>query len=98
MFKPEALAIMTAKRAGWDQIVSFARSPKLFLSHMDAAGIDRAVLINYVPPEVIGFPPAVNEWIANYVKADPARLIPCGSIHPRPTQNAMAAMEQIIPL
>jgi uncharacterized protein len=98
MFKPEALAIMQSKRSGWDQIVSFARSPKLFLRHMDAAGIDRAVLINYVAPEVIGFPPAVNEWIANYVKEDPARLIPCGSIHPRHTQNVMADMEQIVRL
>lgn len=98
MFKPEALAIMKAKRHEWDQIVSFARSPKLFLRHLDNVGIDRAVLINYVAPEVTGFPPAVNEWIANYVKEDPKRLIPCGSIHPRHTQNVMADMEQIIRL
>ena len=98
MFKPEALAIMKAKRDGWDQIVSFARSPKSFLCHLDDAGIDRAVLINYVAPEVIGFSPAVNQWIANYVKEDPRRLIPCGSIHPRHTQNVMADMEQIIRL
>jgi uncharacterized protein len=98
MFKPEALAIMKAKRHGWEQIVSFARSPKSFLCHMDDVGIDRAVLINYVAPEVIGFPPAVNEWIANYVKEDPKRLIPCGSIHPRHTQNVMADMEQFVRL
>jgi predicted TIM-barrel fold metal-dependent hydrolase len=89
---------LKSKRAGWDQIVSCARSPKLFLKYMDAAGIDRAVLINYVAPEVIGFTPAVNEWIAGYVKEDPKRLIPCGSIHPRHTQNVMADMEQIIRL
>lgn len=98
MFRPEALAIMKAKRAGWEQIVEFAHSPSAFLKHMDAAGIGRAVLINYVAPEVIGFPPAVNEWIAGYVRHDPKRLIPCGSIHPRHTQNVMADMEQILRL
>jgi uncharacterized protein len=98
MFRPEALAIMKAKRTDWEQILEFSRSPKSFLKHMDAVGIDRAVLINYVAPEVIGFPPAVNEWTANYVKENPKRLIPCGSIHPRHTQNVMAEMEQIVRL
>jgi uncharacterized protein len=98
MFRPEALAIMKAKRTDWEQILEFSRSPKSFLRHMDDVGIDRAVLINYVAPEVIGFPPAVNEWTANYVKENPKRLIPCGSIHPRHTQNVMAEMEQIVRL
>ena len=47
------------------------------------------MLINYVAPEVIGFTPAVNEFIANYVKEDPKRLIPCGSVHPRHTQMCL---------
>ena len=57
MFKPGALAAMKKKRANFDQIVEFCRSPKAFLKHLDAAGVDRAVLINYVAPEVIGFTP-----------------------------------------
>ncbi len=77
---------------------STARSPKAFLKHLDKIGIDRAVLINYVAPEVIGFTPAVNEFIANYVKEDPKRLIPCGSVHPRHTTNVLADMEQIVRL
>src|ERR1019366_7835790 len=60
--------------------------------------IDRAVLINYVAPEVIGFTPAVNEFIANYVKEDPERLTPCVSVHSRHTQNVLAAMEHIVRL
>jgi predicted TIM-barrel fold metal-dependent hydrolase len=98
MFRPEALAAMQRKRKNFDQIVEFCRSPKAFLKHLDACGIDRAALINYVAPEVIGFTPAVNDWIANYVKEDPKRLLACGSIHPRHTQNVMADMEQIIRL
>jgi len=98
MFRPEALAAMQRKRKNFDQIVQFCNSPKAFLKHLDGCGIDRAVLINYVAPEVIGFTPAVNEWIARYVQEDPKRLLPCGSIHPKHTQNVMADMEQIIRL
>lgn len=98
MFKPEALAAMQKKRTNFDQIVEFCRSPKAFLSHLDECGIDRAVLINYVAPEVIGFTPEVNGWIARYVQADPKRLLPCGSIDPRHTHNVLADMEQIVRL
>ena len=32
------------------------------------------------------------------MKEDPARLIPCGSVHPRHTTNVLADMEQIVSL
>jgi len=98
MFKPEAMAIMKNKRANFDEIIEFCRNPKAFLSYLDRCGIDRAVLINYVAPEVIGFTSGVNEFIANYCKTDPARLIPCGSLHPRHTHNVLADIEQIVRL
>ena len=98
MFKPEALAIMKKKRPNFDQIVEFCRSPKAFLAYLDRCGIDRAVLINYVAPEVIGFTSGVNAFVADYCKADPTRLIPCGSLHPRHTQNVLADIEQIVRL
>jgi predicted TIM-barrel fold metal-dependent hydrolase len=98
MFKPEALALMKAKRKDFEQIERFCQSPAAFLKYLDEIGIDRAVLINYVAPEVIGFTPEVNEWVADYVKADPKRLIPCGSVHPRHTKNVLADMEQIVRL
>jgi predicted TIM-barrel fold metal-dependent hydrolase len=98
MFKPAALEAMKRKRSNFDDVIEYCRSPKAFLKHLDASGIDRAVLINYVAPEVIGFTPAVNEFVANYVKQDPRRLIPCGSIHPRHTTNVLADMEQIVRL
>lgn len=99
LFKPEALALMKAKRgASFAAIEEYCRSPKAFLKHLDSAGIDRAVLINYVAPEVIGFTDAVNPFIANYVKEDPKRLIPCGSLHPRHTTNVLADVENIVRL
>jgi predicted TIM-barrel fold metal-dependent hydrolase len=98
MFKPEALRLMKAKRPEFPQIEEFCRSPRAFLHHMDKAGIDRAVLINYVAPEVIGFTAGVNPFVADYVKEDPRRLIPCGSLHPRHSANIMADVEHLVRL
>ncbi len=98
MFKPEALRLMQSRRPDFARIEEFCRSPRAFLRHMDECGIDRAVLINYVAPEVIGFTAGVNEFVANYVKEDPRRLISCGSLHPRHTKNIMADVENLLRL
>lgn len=98
MFKPAALATMKKKRPNFDQIVEFCHSPRLFLNHMDAIGVDRAVLINYVAPELMGFTSGVNQFVADYVKADPKRLIPCGSVHPRHTNDIERDMDEIVRL
>src|SRR3974390_3542284 len=82
LVKPEALALVKAKRRDFEQIERFCESSTAFLRHLDEIGVDRAVLINYVAPEVIGFTPEVNQWVADYVKADAKRLIPCGRGHP----------------
>src|SRR5215469_12106037 len=98
MFKPGALAVMKKKRANFDEIVEYCRSPKKFLHYLDQIGLDRAVLINYVAPDLMGFTPEVNEFVANYVKESPKRLIPCGSVHPRHTADVERDMEQIVRL
>jgi uncharacterized protein len=98
MFKPQALEMMKQRRPNFEQIAEFSRSPKSFLKYLDAAGIDRAVLINYVAPDVIGFTEEVNQFIADYVKTDPKRLIPCGGIHPRQSRNIESDIEQILRL
>ncbi len=98
MFKPEALAAMKKKRENFAQIEEYCRSPKAFLEYLDACGIARAVLINYVAPEVIGFTSEVNQFVTDYTKYEPQRLIPCGSLHPRQTRNIMADVEQLLKL
>jgi uncharacterized protein len=96
MFKPAARDLMRAKRANYAQIEECCSSPKAFLKYLDFVGIDRAVLINYVAPEVIGFTNEVNPWIADYVKENPKRLLSCGSLHPRHTSNILADVEQLV--
>lgn len=98
MFQPRALELLKKKRHNFDQIVEFCRSPKSFLKYLDSAGVDRAVLINYVAPEVIGFTAAVNQFISDYTKENAGRLIPCGGLHPRHTGNILADIEQILRL
>jgi predicted TIM-barrel fold metal-dependent hydrolase len=98
MFNPAALATVKKKRPNFDEVIEFCRSPKKFLGHLDEIGVDRAVLINYVAPELIGFTPAVNDFVAKYVQEDPKRLIACGSVHPRHTTDVRRDMEEIVRL
>ncbi|MFZ1160242.1 MAG: hypothetical protein WAO10_20830, partial [Candidatus Sulfotelmatobacter sp.] len=98
MFKPQALELIKKKRPNFEQIAEFCRSPRALLKYLDACGVDRAVLINYVAPEVIGLTNGVNQFVADYVKADPKRLLSCGSLHPRHTSNVLADVEQILRL
>jgi len=98
MFKPAALELMKKKRANFEEVASYSRSPKAFLEYLDRCGVDRAILINYVAPETIGLTAAVNQFGADYVKEDPKRLIACGSVHPRHTSNIMADVEHLLRL
>jgi predicted TIM-barrel fold metal-dependent hydrolase len=96
MFKPAALEVMKRGRGTYDDILEYCRNPKALLGYLDSIGVERAVLINYVAPEVIGFTSEVNRWVAGYCKENPKRLIACGSIHPRHTSNVEADMEQLV--
>ena len=97
-FRPQALELIKGKRANFEEIAEYSRSPKAFLKYLDRCGVDRAALINYVAPEVIGFTSSVNQWVADYTKYDPKRLISCGSLHPRHTTNIMSDVEHILRL
>ncbi len=60
----------------------YLEDPKAFLEYLDACGIERAVLINYVAPEVIGYTEKANDFVSAYVRTDPDRLIAVGGIRP----------------
>ena len=82
MFKAGPLEVMKKARGHYEDILEYCRSPKALLKYMDSIGVERAVLINYVAPETMGFTHDVNPWVANYCKEDPKRLLSCGSVHP----------------
>lgn len=95
MYKPAALEVMKRARGSFDDILEYCRDPKALLKYLDSIGVDRAVLINYVAPEVMGFTSGVNQWVADYCRADPKRLIPCGSVHPRHSANVQADLDEL---
>ncbi len=98
LMRPEALALIRGERANFDEIASYSSSPSAFLKYLDRCGVDRAVLINYVAPEVIGLTPEVNQFVANYTRHNPKRLISCGGLHPRHTTNIMADVDHLLSL
>lgn len=81
--RPEALELITRGRPDVDELHQVMKSPARFLRMMDADGVDRAVLVNYPSPDLMGFTERVNEYVARYCQAAPDRLIPMGGVHPR---------------
>ena len=98
MFKAGPLEVMKKARGHYEDILEYCRSPKALLKYMDSIGIERAVLINYVAPETMGFTHEVNPWVANYCKENPKRLLSCGSVHPRHSLNVQAEMDNLVRL
>ncbi|HUN90111.1 MAG TPA: amidohydrolase family protein [Terriglobales bacterium] len=96
MVKPAALTVMRGKRSNFAELEEYSREPKKFLAYLDRCGVDRAVLINYPSQEVLGFSNDVNDWVLDYCKADPKRLLPCGGVHPRFSDHVARDVETLI--
>jgi len=82
MMKPEIRERMSRSRSDMDVIQRVMDSPVEMLKHMDREGVERAALINYVSPHIMGFTEDVNEYVSRYSSENPARLISFGSIDP----------------
>jgi predicted TIM-barrel fold metal-dependent hydrolase len=55
--------------------------PARMLAYMDANGIERIAIINYVAPDVLGFQEhGVNEFSAAFAARAPGRIIPFGGV------------------
>ena len=96
MHPPAVTAAMEHGRRDLDDIRAFRESPKAFLLALDRWGIERAALINYVSPDVMGFTAEVNDWCADYAAAAPDRLIPFGSVHPRFTNDPAGETHRVL--
>ncbi len=94
-FDPRALKLIQHGRKDYADVERFSASPTEFLKFLDEAEIERAGLINYVSPEVIGFGPEVNDWIARYCSVKPERLLAFGSVHPKFVPDAGAEVQRL---
>jgi uncharacterized protein len=80
-----------------ERIERMVREPREFLSYLDGCGVERAVLVNYVSPEIVGYTEKANDFVAEYARADPDRLIAVGSVlptHEDPTKRVEALVQK----
>jgi predicted TIM-barrel fold metal-dependent hydrolase len=92
--KPAVLDVMTRGRDDVDELQKIMKSPEHLLRRLDADGIERAVLVNYPSPDLMGFSHRVNAYVAEYCQAAPARLIAMGGVHPRFAEDAGAEVRR----
>lgn len=88
--KPEALAVMTAARRDLARIEQALASPSELLRLLDDQRVERAALINYSAPDVMGFTETVNDWVSAFVRGHEDRLVAVGSVDPRLTRDGAA--------
>jgi predicted TIM-barrel fold metal-dependent hydrolase len=98
MMKPSALDLMKRGRKDFADVERYCADPKAFLGLLDRLGVERAGLINYVAPKIIGFTPEVNDWSANYCKAAPDRLIAFGGVLPGTVSDTGAEVDRMAKL
>lgn len=96
--KPWAHELIKKGRKDYADIERYTKSPREFLGLLDKLGIERAGLINYVSPDIIGFTSEVNDWSAKYCSAAPDRLIAFGSVLPRTVSDPGAEVDRITKL
>lgn len=92
---PETMQAFGAHHADFNQVRELVASPAKLLEYLDRVGVEKAVLINYVSPDVMGFTVETNDWVARYVKHAPDRLIACGSVHPRFTTDCATEVDRL---
>ena len=96
MMKPECRALMRSRPQELETVMELAADPRRFVALMDKEGIERAGIINYVAPVVMGFTEEVNDWAAAYARDFRDRLIPFGSLDPATVKDAAASMGRIL--
>jgi predicted TIM-barrel fold metal-dependent hydrolase len=96
MMPPAIAATFWKGKPNRDELEGLAADPAKLLARMDADGIDRVGLINYVSPDLMGFTAEANPWMVSYASADPSRLLAFGSVHPRFSSDVAGETRRVI--
>jgi len=96
MMPPPIAATFWKGKPNRAELEGYAADPRRLLARMDADGIARVGLINYVSPDLMGFTDEANPWMIRYASADPSRLIAFGSVHPRFSKDAAGDTARVI--
>ena len=89
---PSVLETMIRGRADGERLERVLADPAELLRLLDEEEVERAALINYVAPDVMGFDESSNEWVSRYVAGNTDRLVAVGSVHPRRTRKTAVSM------
>lgn len=96
MMPPAIAATFWKGKPNRAELESYAADPRKLLARMDADGVARVGLINYVSPDLMGFTGEANPWMVRYASADSSRLIAFGSVNPRFTQDVAGETARVI--
>src|SRR5688572_9452651 len=96
MMPPAIAAMFWTGKSNRAELEGYAADPRQLLARMDQDGIDRAGLINYVSPDLMGFTDEANPWMIRYASSDPSRLIAFGSVNPRFTKDVAGETRLVI--
>src|SRR5262249_16447083 len=96
MMKSEIRERMSRSRPDMEVIRSVMDSPVDFLRHIDREGVEKAALINYVSPHIMGFTDEVNEFVSRFCSQDTNRLLAFGSIDPRRKNGLEARIDELL--
>lgn len=94
--KPAVFETMRRTMPDFDATVRKLLDPRELLEHLTHVGVDRACLINYTAPEVMGLGLDVNAFVSKYASEDRQRLLPFGSVHPKLTKDPKADVEGLV--
>ena len=78
---PEVRARMDTRGAA-GEIDGYLRDPAAFLAYLDRCGVERAVLVNYVSPRVVGYTERANDFVLDYCRGRADRLVAVGGVLP----------------
>ncbi len=98
---PGAQTVMSRGRPDYESLAAMMHDPAAVLARMDADGIDRIGMVNYVAHRLMGFTHDVNDWIADVSKADPRRLLAFGGLDPRDAaviNDPVGAVDRLVDL
>ncbi len=96
MMKPQVYERMKLGHPAFDSLLVLAKNPQKFLQWMDAQGVEKAALINYVSPDIMGFTFDVNRFVSEFCTEAPDRLIPFGSINPRYSSDPAGEIHHLL--
>jgi predicted TIM-barrel fold metal-dependent hydrolase len=78
------------------QVLRFQKDPDTFVKFLDAQGVARCGLVNYVAPDLMGFTWHANEFVARYRDTHRDRFFAYGSVHPRLSKDPKREMKALI--